>query len=147
MSITVYIWKDTPQCTKNRIMARAGADVGDAVKAANVIVEDVKNRGDAALISYVRKCDGSSIDKIKVSDEEFDAAENLLDDDIKDAIKVCAKSVFNFHKIQMDKVEREWMTEVSNGVFAGEKYLQFRRLGFMCQAAPAARLRLSLPCS
>ena len=123
MSISVYVWKDTSQCTKNKLMHRATQDVGDALNAAKTIVDDVKERGDAALVDYALKFDGAAISQnsIKVTSDEFDAAECSLSEEVKDAIKHCAENVRKFHLQQMQRVEKNWRVEINSGVFAGEK--------------------------
>lgn len=51
------------------------------------IMDDVKKRGDEALREYALKFDGSDLDELFVSEEEFAAAEAEVPEELKAAIK------------------------------------------------------------
>lgn len=105
-----------------KIIRRAEADIQDVSALVKPIIEDVRVRGDAALIEYASRLDKADIKGgLKATDEDFERAYALLEPDIIEAIRACAENVRIHHQQQMDRVERQWMEEVRPGQFAGEK--------------------------
>ena len=149
MSINFYIWNETDEATKARIMRRSQANIDDVVEIVEPIIEDVKTRGDAALIDYAKKFDGADIANLKATEEEFAAAEKALDDDLKAAIQHCAQNVKTFHQEQMNRVEDPWMIEIEPGVFAGEQVNPIESVGLYVPrgkgAFPSALYMLAIP--
>lgn len=147
--INYYIWNETDEATKSRIMRRSQADIDDVVATVEPIIEDVKTRGDAALIDYAKKFDGADVKSIKATPEEFAAAEAALDDDLKAAIEHCASNVRKFHQEQMNRVEKPWMVEIEPGVFAGEQVSAIESVGLYVPrgkgAFPSALYMLAIP--
>ena len=130
-------------------MRRSQANIDDVIKTVEPIIDDVKARGDAALIEYAQKFDKAEIKNIKATDEEFEAAEAALDDDLKDAIKHCVANVQKFHEEQMRRVEEPWMVEIEPGVFAGEQVNAIESVGLYVPrgkgAFPSALYMLAVP--
>ena len=149
MNINFYRWNETDAETKARIMRRSQADIDDVVKIVEPIIEDVRARGDAALIEYAKKFDKAGVQNLKASAEEFDAAENALDEDLKNAIKHCVTNVKKFHEEQMRRVEDPWMIEIEPGVFAGEQVSAIDSVGLYVPrgkgAFPSALYMLAIP--
>lgn len=129
MNIALYRWKDTDAATRNRIMRRAEADIEDVSAIVQPIIDDVRQRGDAALKDYARKFDGAELKSIKATEEEFAVAEKTLDPAVKKAIQKCADNVRLFHEEQMRRVEKNWMVEVEPGVWAGEQISPIESVG------------------
>lgn len=149
MSVNFYIWNDIEDATKARIMRRSQANIDDVIKIVEPIIEDVKTRGDAALIEYAQKFDKAEVTNLKASEEEFAAAEQSLDEDLKSAIKHCVANVKKFHEEQMNRVEDPWMVEIEPGVFAGEQVNAIESVGLYVPrgkgAFPSALYMLAVP--
>lgn len=149
MSINFYKWNETDEATKARIMRRSQADIDDVVAIVEPIIEDVRKRGDAALIDYAKKFDKADVTNLKATPEEFEAAESSLDDNLKTAIKHCADNVKKFHQEQMSRVEDPWMVEIEPGVFAGEQANPIESVGLYVPrgkgAFPSALYMLAIP--
>ncbi len=149
MKVGFYKWDETPAEDKARLLRRAQADIDDVAGQVRPILEDVKTRGDAALLDYAKKFDQADLKNLKVSPEEFEAAEKSLDPDIKKAIDHCADNVRKFHEEQMRRVEREWLYEVETGVFAGEKVTPISSVGLYVPGGknqyPSAVYMLGIP--
>lgn len=130
-------------------MRRSQANIDDVIKTVEPIIEDVRTRGDAALIDYAQKFDKADIKNIKATEEEFEAAEAALDDDLKAAIKHCVANVKKFHEEQMNRVEDPWMIEIEPGVFAGEQVNAIESVGLYVPrgkgAFPSALYMLAVP--
>jgi len=149
MSINFYNWNETDEATKVRIMRRSQANIDDVITTVEPIIEDVRNRGDAALIDYAKKFDRAEITSVKATPEEFEIAEKSLDEDLKAAIKHCADNVKKFHGEQMNRVEDPWMIEIEPGVFAGEQVNAIESVGLYVPrgkgAFPSALYMLAIP--
>lgn len=149
MKIGFYRWSDTDATTKARILRRSAADIDDVIAKVRPIIDDVKARGDAALIDYAKKFDRAELSSLIVSAEEFADAERTLDPAVKRAIDRCAGNVRKFHEEQMNRVEREWMVEIEPGVFAGEKISPVTSVGLYVPGGknqyPSAVYMLGIP--
>ncbi len=63
------------------------------------VVEDVKKRGDIALIEYTEKFDGVRQKYLKVPKEEIDSAYDEIDDELIDALEIAKENIERFHSI------------------------------------------------
>lgn len=72
----------------------------EVLKSVEIIVSDVKEKGDEKLLYYTKKFDGVELDPttIKVGKEEIDRAYKSQDDDFKKALEVAAERIYEFHK-------------------------------------------------
>ncbi len=149
MKIGFYRWSATDDVTKARILRRSGADIDDVMEKVRPIIADVKTRGDDALFDYASRFDKADLASLRVSADEFAAAERTLDPLVKRAIDRCAGNVRRFHEEQMRRVEREWLFEVEPGVFAGEKVTPITSVGLYVPGGknqyPSAVYMLGIP--
>lgn len=130
-------------------MRRAQADIDSVCKVVAPIIDSVKLRGDDALRDYAQQFENSTITNIKASAEEFDAAGDALDQDLKAAIQKCVANVKKFHEEQMRRVEEPWMIEIEPGVWAGEQVNTIDSVGLYIPrgkgAFPSALYMLAIP--
>lgn len=149
MTIGFYEWTKTDAAGKERIMRRSAAEMADVSARVSPILEEVRIKGDAALIGYARQFDGADLSSLQVSEAEFATAEQSIDAGLKKAIDHAARNVRRFHEEQMHRVEREWMIEVEPGVFAGEKVTPVSSVGIYVPGGknlfPSAMVMLCLP--
>ncbi len=119
--MNIYKLSEMTEEKKNFIMKRAEIDISDHMKLAKEVSDDIRERGDAAVLEYTAKFDRVPLkqDKIKVTQEEIEIAYNRLDIETRDAIAYAAKNIKNFHEKQMP--EEMWFTEVDKGLLVGEK--------------------------
>jgi histidinol dehydrogenase len=111
------------------LRALLSRDVGisDVVSAVNEIVMDVANKGDEALFRYSEKFEGARLDELRVSEDEIDAAYDLVEERLKEALAEAADNIFYFHNQQK---ERDlWLTEVAPGVSVGQKVVALDSVG------------------
>lgn len=120
-AMNIYKLSELSEEKKQFIMKRAETDISEHMKLATEVSNDVKNRGDKAVLEYTAKFDKVELtrDKIKVTQEEIDAAYNRLDKETREAIEYAYKNIYNFHEKQMP--EEMWFTEVDKGLLVGEK--------------------------
>lgn len=129
MTVGYYIWSQTDDATKNRILQRAQADIADVSKPVSEILENVRLHGDAALLDYAARFDKASLAYLRVTEEEFATARKTIDPKLAAAIERNAGNVRKFHEEQMRRVEDPWFVEIEPGVFAGEKVTPVTSVG------------------
>ncbi|MGF1472667.1 MAG: histidinol dehydrogenase [Rubrobacteraceae bacterium] len=89
------------------------------------IVEDVRRRGDEALLEYTERFDGFRPDPVRVPKEEIDAARARLAPELQAAFEIAAENVRAFHRREMD---RSWETN-RKGATTGQRIRPLRRAG------------------
>jgi histidinol dehydrogenase len=81
---------------------RGGAALDSVMPAVKRIVEDVRKRGDGALVEYARKLDGlPGPEALRVTPEEMAAAWEGIDQALRGALSTAAKQVRDFARSQM----------------------------------------------
>lgn len=99
-----------------------------AERVAHDILEDVRERGAAAVVAYAEKFDGAVLkpSKLRVGDEEVAAATGQVDADFKRAARESRKRVRAFAKAGM---KRNWSMPSPGGGSLGERFVPFDRVG------------------
>lgn len=85
------------------------------------VLKNVKENGDEALYSYMKKFDGVDIDEIGlfVSEEEFAEAKETVSEEFKEAVKKACDNLFRYHKRQLPTGFSE---EYEDGAVLERKY-------------------------
>lgn len=119
--MNVYQWNTLDEEKKQFILRRAELDITAYTGLATDVSDDVRKRGDAAVLEYTARFDHVqlSADRIKVTKAEMDAAYARLDADTREAIIYAAGNIRRYHEKQMP--EDMWFTHVDNGLMVGEK--------------------------
>ncbi len=89
------------------------------------ILNDVKQRGDAALKDYTKRFDKIELNRLFVTEDEWQAA-GSIDEDLKDAIQLAIKNVHIFHAAQQQPVEK---IETMPGVICWRKSVAIEKVG------------------
>jgi histidinol dehydrogenase len=71
-----------------------------AEEVVNRILLDVRSRGDEALRNYTRQIDGVDLDGIRVSDQEFADALEIVPAEVQEALRFAAGRIRDFHEKQ-----------------------------------------------
>ena len=113
-----------------------GADL-TAVEIVRKIVNDVRTRGDAAVIEYTRKIDGIELnpDNLLVTQDEFDAAEKSVDGKVVESLKRAAENIRRFHQEQLPK---SWITYREHASILGQAVVPLERVGIYVPGGTAA---------
>lgn len=90
------------------------------------IIDRVKAGGDEAVLQYEMQFDKVSLSALAVSSEEFDEAENLIDEELKAAIRLAAGNISAFHAAQRF-VEKK--VETQPGVTCWQKAVPIEKVG------------------
>lgn len=94
------------------------AEVETTVK---TVLQDIKQHGDKALYSYMKKFDNVNIGEIGlfVSEAEFANARETVSNEFKEAVKKACENLFQFHKQQYPK---GFVEKYDNGAVLERKY-------------------------
>ena len=90
------------------------------------ILKSVREGGDMALDQVIRFVEGFVPENLKVTQEEFDSAEDHVPEELKEAIRVAAQRIKAFHEKERP-TDSEW--DDGNGVICRRKFLPLRRIG------------------
>ena len=103
----------------NALLKRSETDLSSFSDKVRPIIEAVRIEGDAALVRYGQQFDGASAltaETLKVSEAEFDAAYDSVDDDVIEAIRYGIANIRCFHQEQ--KPAPMWLKEIQPGAYA-----------------------------
>ena len=123
---------------KNKIDRRFQLDSEKERQLVNKILDDVKSRGDQALIEYTDKFDGvlyESPDEMVVSRDDFREAYEAVESGYIDIIRKAKDMIWRFHTKQL---ENSWMLYEDNGVILGQRVLPIERVGVYAPGGRAA---------
>src|SRR5665648_119960 len=116
-------------------IARTGGIDAEVLGVASRIVDDVRERGDAALRELTEQHDRVVIGEFAVSEQEIEEALTEVTDEFRQAIAMAALAIEQFHERQ---VPQSWFTTDEGGVFLGQKVTPIRRVGIY---VPGGRAR------
>lgn len=142
--------KEIDRETKNKILARSALDLESVKSEVMKIIEDVKNRGDEAIIDFYRSFFGREVltqDNLRVSEDEVREAYEKVSDDLIKALEIARKNIEVFHKSQLPK--EIWFTEVVSGVLVGQIWRPIDSVGIYVPGGkadyPSTALMLAVP--
>ena len=90
------------------------------------IFTNVELYGDKSLIEYTSKFDKVDLNNLIVSEKKINNSENLIDDNLKESIKVAFNNIYKFHKNQTFKVEK---IETTSGVYCWQEKRPIENVG------------------
>ena len=119
--MNIYKLSEMTDAQKEFVMRRAETDISGHMQLAKEVSDDIRRRGDAAVLEYTAKFDHVTLtqEQIKVKPEEIEAGYRNLDPATRQALEYAVKNIKNFHEKQLP--EEIWMTEVDDGLLVGEK--------------------------
>ena len=98
--------------------ARGRTSLDTVLPAVQRIVSDVRRQGDRALLRYATKLDGlSGFAALRVTPEEMQAAWEVLDSSLRDALKTAAGQIRQFSRQQ---IPLSWNSSVVRGLRTGQ---------------------------
>lgn len=111
-------------------------------RAAEAIVEDVRVRGDAALLEYTRRFDRMNVDSVaalEIRADEMRAAFDVLPADQRDALQAAAERIRTFHRRQHASVmQGAWTDTEEDGTRTGQRITALDSVGLYVPGGKAA---------
>ncbi len=124
-----YLFRDTPDFqAKLQQMLKRDAFSNDIEAAAAVIIDDVRDRGDAAVCEYAAKFDHAQLTPAQflVTEEEIAAASAQVAAEDKAAIDMAVAHIQDFYSHTLPK---DWHYSPRPGVVLGEQFHPLDRVG------------------
>jgi len=110
-----------------RLLLSRDVGISDVLPAVNDIIMEIGEKGDEALFKYTERFEGARLDELRVSEEEIEAAYDLVEDRLLEALSQAADNILQFHSQQR---ERDlWLTEIAPGVSVGQKVVPLDSVG------------------
>ena len=108
------------------LLRRPVKDAADLNRLVADVLADVKAHGDSAVKAYEQKFDHVELNDLKVSEEEFQEAEQLVSGELKQAIALAQANIEKFHANQRFHGEHCRVTE---GVECWQKSIAIEKVG------------------
>ena len=118
-----------------RLAARSVALDSDLLARVSAIIEDVRRRGDEAVIEYTRRFDGVDVSDLRVSEEALRQSAARAEPRIVDALRVAIANVRSFHELEL---EQSWEIFPREGVRLGQLITPLERVGLYVPGGTAA---------
>jgi histidinol dehydrogenase len=95
------------------------AGIAKVKPAVSAILEDVKTRGDVALIEYTQRFDNVLLSAIEVESDSISKAFDETDSEILWHLETAADNIRRFHEAQLEP--ELWLSEITPGISLGQK--------------------------
>src|ERR1043165_5068944 len=118
-----------------RLAARSVALDAELMSVVGAIVDDVRARGDEALIDYTMRFDKVELKQIRVEEEELRRCAAGVDERVPRALREAIANVREFHERQ---VEDSWTFNPRAGVELGQRITPLERVGLYVPGGIAA---------
>ena len=117
----IYVWSDIDKEKQNKLLSRSEQKIDEVEDRVRTIVEDVRRRGDEALIAYAKELDDIDLSGKSpvLFRDDLEAMAEGLDPKVGSAIDRAVGNVRRFHAEQIERGLR--LVEVEPGVLAGER--------------------------
>ncbi len=122
MKIYTYPSKDE----LDALLRRPVRDASELNATVAAVLQEVRMKGDVAVREYEEKFDKVQLDDLAVSEAEMLAAEELVSNELKQAINLAHTNIRRFHEAQRFEGEH---IEVTNGVECWQKSVAIERVG------------------
>ena len=109
-----------------QLLDRAAEVKRDVTQAVEAIVENVRLRGDEAVLDYCEAFDGARPDGLLVPEEELDAAFSQVEPEFLDTLRLAAGNIERFHRLQK---RAGFVDTPSPGVVVGQRVLPLASAG------------------
>jgi len=106
-----------------------------------VILDDVRVRGDAAVLEYTQRFDGLAADSVaalEITQAELQAALSAITPAQRQALEAAAERVRDYHQRQLEACGRSWSYRDADGTLLGQKVTPIDRLGMYVPGGKAA---------
>ena len=121
---------------KKRLMERANTDYSGQQKIVDEVLENVREKGDQALFSYIARFDGfeANANNLMVTEEEINRAFESVDSSLLTVMREAAENIEEFHNRQR---RENWFIE-KDGKYLGQLYLPVEYAGVYVPGGKAA---------
>lgn len=108
------------------LLERPHIDMTALYATVNTVLADVRTRGDRAVLDYEEKFDRVSLSSLQVTEAEMEAAEQLVPEELKDALRQAERNIATFHEAQRFQGKK---IETAPGVVCWQKAVPIEKVG------------------
>ncbi len=122
----------------NELLMRGSMDIFSVEDSVREILKEVKDSGDSAIKSHIKKFDRwdvGEISNLKIDTDSMREAYEALDSKLKSALHLAYDRIYNYHKKQTPS---SWLDFESNGTILGQKVSPVDRAGLYIPGGKAA---------
>lgn len=129
--------KENTKNILNDLLKRSPNNYDSYAGKVQVILDDVKEKGDAALFGYTEKFDQCHLtaDTVQITKEEIQAAYEKVDDSLVDIIRKALINIRTYHEKQK---QYSWFDSQPNGTILGQKVTPLSSVGVYVPGGKAA---------
>jgi histidinol dehydrogenase len=138
--------KDLPPADYERLLRRSQQDMQAIAPGVRAIIDNVRERGDAALRDYTLRFDHVQLERLEVTPEEIAQARAALAPELLAALEHAARTITTFHESQL---QPEAPVETAPGVCVWRVWRPIERVGLYIPGGkatyPSSILMSALP--
>lgn len=142
----MQIYRYPSKETWDALTARATADYSDKLPVVEEVMQDIRQRGDAAVRKFTTKFDKVHLEQLQVTEEELIQAEKDINPALAEAIRTAAGNIRIFHEAQKLSAP---VVETSPGIQCWQKNVAINSVGLYIPGGSAPLfstvLMLALP--
>ncbi|MDO4621517.1 MAG: histidinol dehydrogenase [Eubacteriales bacterium] len=129
--------EENRKSVQDSILHRSPTQFGPQEAVVREIIEQVQERGDAAVLEYTAKFDKAELtpETMEVTKAEIEAAYEEVDPSLVDVIRKALVNIRDFHTKQK---QNSWITTQENGIILGQKVTPMQRVGVYVPGGKAA---------
>ncbi len=135
------VYKNPPQNEWTTILQRPEQDISLLYGTVAEILQEVKDKGDKAVLDYTQRFDGASLSTSTVDPRELSEATDLVPENLKKAILKAKQNIEYFHAGQK---HQEVYREIAPGVSCWQKAVAIERVGLYIPGGSAPLLSTAL---
>lgn len=117
------------------ILTRTQMDSLEVLERVDEILEEVRTRGDKAVVEFTRMYDGHRLDNLRVSREEIEEAKSNIDINLKKALIKAIDNITSFHKKQ---VREDYFIKEGEDIVLGQLVSPIERVGIYIPGGTAS---------
>ena len=135
-------WADLPETERTRLLARSTAAIFEPglMGSMEAIFDDVRERGDAAVLDATERFDGVRLkpDRLAVSEAEIDQAHDATPPALLAGIREAIANSRLFNEAQLRATTTAWQQEVRPGFLLGERFAPIPSVGLFVPTGKAS---------
>ena len=135
MRIFLPTERDALSSWLDHLARRSVALDADLMKLVASIIDDVRARGDAALIDYTARFDRVELKELRISRDDLQRYAADVDETVRQALRVAIANVRAFHERQ---IEHSWTFDPTEGVQLGQRITPLDSVGLYVPGGTAA---------
>ena len=147
LRIPIEQWQSLSSAEQAQRLARPGRAQAESLREkVAVILSDVRDNGERAVLNYTRQFDNPDATSLRMSSEQVEAAVASLDDKVKRAIDTAYQTIYRFHEAQRPQ---DLSIETAPGVQCELRYAPLDAVGLYIPGGsatlPSTALMLGVP--